>query len=151
MINEIINTKKQLENSEKPIIKLLWSYKRLVKYVISGGTAAATDLFLLFFLYDVLEINVIISATLAFVAAFFVSFFLQKFWTFRDNSKDKIKQQMGVYFAVGAVNTVINAWAMDLLVNSWHVWYLLAQVIVSGLIALYSFIIYKFLIFKRAQ
>lgn len=150
MLNNIEQIKKKLEKSEMTIIKLLLSYKRLVKYVIAGGTAAATDLFLLFLLHDVWEINVIISATLAFVAAFFVSFFLQKFWTFRDNSRDKIKQQMGVYFTVGAINTVINAWAMDLLVNSWHVWYLLAQVLVAGSIALYSFAIYKFLIFERA-
>lgn len=49
MINKIITAKKQLENSEKPMIKLVWSYKRLIKYVISGGVAATTDLSLLFF------------------------------------------------------------------------------------------------------
>ena len=151
MLNSIIEAKKRLEISESAIVKLLFSYKRLIKYVISGGTAATTDLFLLFIFYEVLEINVVAAATLAFMAAFFVSFYLQKFWTFRDNSKDKIKRQMLVYFAVGAVNTFVNAWAMDLLVNSWHVWYLLAQIIASGTIALYSFIIYKFFIFAKAK
>ena len=151
MLDKIKNTKKQLENSEMPIIKLLWNYKRLVKYIIAGGTAAVTDLFLLFLFHDIFRINVIISATLAFVIAFFVSFYLQKFWTFRDNSKNKIKQQMGTYFLVGTANTAINAWAMDLLVNRWHIWYLLAQVIVAGSIALYSFVIYKFFIFEKAQ
>lgn len=151
MLNSIIEAKKRLEISESAIIKLLFSYKRLIKYVISGGTAAITDLSLLFVFYEVLEINVVVAATLAFIAAFFVSFYLQKFWTFRDNSKDKMKRQMFVYFAVGAANTLVNAWSMDLLVNSWHVWYLLAQVIASGTIALYSFIIYKFFIFAKAK
>jgi len=151
MINKIITAKKQLENSEKPMIKLVWSYKRLIKYVISGGVAATTDLSLLFFFHDIFDIDVVVSATLAFIIAFFVSFYLQKFWTFSDNSRDKIKQQMAIYFIVGSVNTAINAWAMNLLVNSWHIWYLLAQVIVAGSIALYSFIIYKFLIFEKVQ
>lgn len=150
MLNNIIETKKRLEISQSEIIKLLFSYKRLIKYIISGGTAATTDLFLLFLFHDVLEINVVVAATLAFIAAFFVSFYLQKFWTFRDNSRDKIKQQMGIYFIVGAVNTVINAWGMNLLVNGWQVWYLLAQVIVAGSIALYNFAIYRFIIFKKA-
>jgi len=149
MIDKIIDTKKQLENSDLVIMKLLRNYRQLIKYVIAGGTAAITDLLLLFFLHDIVEVNVIIAATLAFVVAFFVSFFLQKFWTFRDNSREKIKQQMGIYFTVGVLNAGANAWGMNLLVNGWQVWYLLAQVIVAGSIALYSFVLYRFVIFKK--
>jgi putative flippase GtrA len=135
----------------KIIFDLLTKYKVYVKYLIAGGTAATTDLVLLFIFHDIFKIKVVVSATLAFVIAFFVSFYLQKFWTFRDNSRDKLKQQMGVYFLVGATNTGINAVAMYVLVEKNHLWYMLAQVIVAGSIALYSFLIYKFFIFKEAK
>jgi putative flippase GtrA len=132
------------------LFNLLARYKIYVKYIIAGGTAAATDLILLFFFHDFIKMNVVVSATLAFVIAFFVSFYLQKFWTFRDNSRDKMKQQMGTYFMVGATNTSINAIAMYVLVDKIHIWYMLAQVLVSGGIAFYSFVIYKLFIFKQA-
>jgi putative flippase GtrA len=149
MREKIINIKKQLENSDTTIMKLLWSYKRLIKYLIAGGTAATTDLVLLFIFHDIVKINVIFSATLAFSIAFFVSFYLQKFWTFRDDSRDKMKQQMGVYFVVGAINVGINATGMNCLVNKLHIWYLLSQIIMGGSIALYSFAVYNFFIFKK--
>jgi putative flippase GtrA len=148
-MEKIINIKKQLENSDTTIMKLLWSYKRLIKYLIAGGTAATTDLILLFLFHDFLKINVVVAATLAFVIAFFISFYLQKFWTFRDNSRDKIKSQMGVYFIVGTVNVGINALGINFLVNNLHVWYLFSQLIMGGSIALYSFAVYNFFIFKK--
>ena len=131
------------------LLSLLIKYKIYVKYIIAGGTAATTDLVLLYIFHDAMKIKVVASATLAFIIAFFVSFYLQKFWTFRDNSRDKMKQQMGVYFIVGAINVGINAAGMNFLVNKLHVWYLLSQIIMGGSIAVYSFLVYKFFIFKK--
>ncbi|MCX6796382.1 MAG: GtrA family protein, partial [Candidatus Falkowbacteria bacterium] len=135
----------------KKIVGLIYKYKIYIKYIIAGGTAAATDLFLLFLFHDIFKINVVVSATLAFVIAFFVSFYLQKFWTFSDNSRNKIKQQMGIYFFVGVINAGINAIGMDFLVNKLQIWYILSQVIMCGSIALYSFIIYNLFIFKKSH
>jgi putative flippase GtrA/glycosyltransferase involved in cell wall biosynthesis len=125
------------------------SKKVFIKYVISGGTAAFVDLALLYILTDVFRIWYLYSATLAFLAAFFVSFYLQKFWTFRDNCRKKIRRQMVLYFAVGAGNLGINAAGMYLLVDRFNVMYIWAQVLIGALIAVSSFLIYKFVIFKK--
>ena len=70
----------------KDLLKKI-KYKRPIKYLIAGGTAASVDLSLLYFFTDILKIWYIISACLAFSVAFFVSFFLQKILNFKKKKK----------------------------------------------------------------
>jgi putative flippase GtrA len=118
---------------------------------MAGGAAAGTNLLLLYIFHGIFGLWIVLSTSLAFAVAFFVSFFLQKFWTFRDNEREQIVRQMSLYLAVGLTNLAINAVAMYLLVEILQVWYMLAQVVVGALIASESFLIYKLLIFRKAN
>ncbi|MFA6393965.1 MAG: glycosyltransferase [Patescibacteria group bacterium] len=130
------------------ILREVYKRKIIVKFIISGGTAAFTDLGLLYVLTSLAGYWYLFSAILAFIAAFFVSFFLQKFWTFRDNDRKKMYSQMRRYFFVGLVNLGINTLGMYLVVDIFGIWYLLAQILVSIVIAAESFLIYKHAIFN---
>ena len=68
----------------------------IVRYIISGGTAAVVDLAVLYALNSILGIHYIPAAIAAFSIAFFVSFVLQKFWTFRSTSKENMHSQVAV-------------------------------------------------------
>ena len=122
----------------------------LVKYVVSGGTAAFADIFSLYVLTEWLGLWYLISAGLAFLVAFWVSFFMQKHWTFQDKSAQSHKQATA-YFVVAVVNLGINTLLMYALVDLVHIWYLFAQIIIGGLIAFSSFFVYRKFIFKKAQ
>lgn len=124
-------------------------YKKIIKYLIAGGTATLVDLGLLYFFTDILNIWYLFSACLAFTLAFFVSFSLQKFWTFGDRDKETIYKQMRIYLAVALTNLLVNAGLMYLLVDGFKIWYIMAQIIVSGSIAVESYFIYNFFIFNK--
>lgn len=126
-------------------------YKVYIKYLIAGGLASLADLVLLFIFTDWFKLWYLFSAILAFCFAIFLSFSLQKFWTFREDSRDRIYQQFTLFFSVAVVNLVINTVLIYLFVDFIHLWYILAQIIASGLIAISSFIIYKFLIFQQKE
>lgn len=130
-------------------MELIKKYKVYIKYFIAGVTAATTNLVLLFVLTEFFNIWYLISASLAFIVAFSVSFYLQKFWTFRDKSKDKDHKQKAGYFIVAIVNLGINAVGIYALVEWLDIHYLLAQIITGVLIAVYSYAIYRFVIFKK--
>jgi len=115
--------------------------------MISGGTAAIADVVILYVLTDGLDIWYLISSIIAFLFAFLVSFYLQKFWTFRDNSRDRIKQQAAVYLILGIVNLAVNSSGIYFLVEIFGTWYLLAQIIIGAVVATYNFLLYKFFIF----
>lgn len=131
------------------LLKKIHNNKQFVKYAICGSTAASVDLFLLFVFTDLLNFWIVYSASLAFVFAFFVSFYLQKFWTFRDNQKKGTMKQMIMYLMVGIMNLGINAGGMYLLVEKYEIMYLLAQIIMGLSVAIFSFSIYRFVIFRK--
>ncbi len=129
-------------------LKQIYKNKIYIKYVISGGTAAGVDLLILYILTDIFNIWYLLSAGLAFIVAFFVSFYMQKFWTFRDNNRERIYQQMSLYLMVGFLNLGINTGGMYIFVDKIHMMYILAQIIMGGIIAISNFLIYKFVIFS---
>jgi putative flippase GtrA len=126
----------------------LFLHKKIFKYIFSGGTAAVVNLSVLFILTDFLGFWYLFSTTIAYVSAFAVSFCFQKFWTFKDMSVEKIHSQITLYLIIGFINLGVNAGLMYILVDWIKVWYFLAQIFVSGSIAVFTFFLYRNLIFK---
>lgn len=133
----------------KQLVVLILKHKVIIKYIIAGGTAATVDLSLLFVFTHFFKLYYLLSATLAFLIAFFVSFFLQKFWTFRDDSRDVMYKQMASYLLIALLNLAMNNLIMYLLVDKAKIWYMFAQVLAGGIVAMWSFLIYRFLIFNK--
>jgi len=125
--------------------------KSVIKFIISGGTAAAVDLVLLYIFYDLLLWKIVLASSVAFILAFLVSFSLQKFWTFRDNSQDRIFGQFIVYMLNALLGLYLNGLFIHLLVNRYDVWYILAQIIINLLLGFWNFIVFRFLIFNISK
>ena len=130
---------------------LLRRYARVCRFIVSGGTAAVVDLGLLYLFTDGFGWHYLVSAVLAFLASFFVSFFLQKFWTFQDNSTDRVQAQLSISFGVGTVNLLLNTALMYFFVDLLSVWYFAAQIIVGIILAFESFFISRYFIFKKSN
>lgn len=141
MINWLKNTYTSLD--EKHAGKM-----KIVRYIVSGGTAAVTDLAFLYFFTDILGIWYVISAIMAFIIAFGVSFTLQKYWTFRDHSSDSVAAQGTIYFSISIINLGINTGLVYLLTDMAGVHYFMSQIIAAGSIAVISFFVYQKLVFK---
>ncbi len=124
-------------------------YHRVIKYIFSGGTAAVIDLSLLYLLTDGFGLHYIASTTLAFLAAFGVSFSLQKFWTFGDESMERVHTQLAMYLIIAVINLFVNAGFMYVLVDIAGVWYFLAQIITGATMACYGFLLYRHIIFRK--
>lgn len=122
-------------------------YQRLLRYLAAGGIAATVDLGLLYVFTDIFFIHYLTSAIFAFILTFFISFTLQKFWTFQDRSTHKVHAQALTYLAVALMNLAINTLLMYVLVDILAVWYLGAQFLASGLIAFESFFVSRYFIF----
>ena len=140
-----------LERWLPPCGRSVRKYQRLLRYLISGGTAAAVDLVVLYILTDIFKVHYLLSAIFAFLVAFLVSFVLQKFWTFQDRSTERMHAQAAVYFVVAAVNLVLNTLFLYVFVDIFHMWYIAAQVVASGLIACESFFVSRYLIFRQSK
>lgn len=126
----------------------LRKYSRVFRFIISGGTAATIDLGFLYIFTDVFFLHYLLSAVFAFILAFGASFSLQKFWTFRDDSMQRIHFQMTLSFVIAAANLGLNTLLMYFFVDYLSLWYMAAQVITGFFLAFESFFIFRFVIFK---
>jgi len=120
-----------------------------VKYIIAGGTAAVVNLVALYFFTDILKIWYVTSSVFAFVISLITSFGLHKFWTFRENSVNRLKRQFIFYLFISLCNLILNAILIYVMVDIFGLWYMLAQFIIMALIALASFLINKKITFIK--
>lgn len=120
---------------------------QIVKFLISGAIAAVVNLTLLYVCTDMFHFWYLASSWIAFVFTFFVSFTLQRFWTFRGGAGHLMKKQVVMYFITATVNIGINTLLMLCFVEYVHLHYLFAQFITIGIISFWSFFVYQRLIF----
>lgn len=130
------------------VIDLIKAYARIIRFVIAGGTGAVVNLTALYLLVTYGQVHPVLGSMGSFVVAFFVSFTLQKLWTYRNYDKETAKKQMAVYLGIQLINLAINTACMYVLVHYTPVHYLAAQIITSALIAVESFFLYKHVVFR---
>jgi putative flippase GtrA len=122
--------------------------KKVFRFIIAGGTGAATQITILYVLTLYFKLWYLFSGLIAFVCSVAVSFILQKLWTFRNFSKEKSARQAILYCITGCTNLVLNLFLLYVFVDFVHINYIVAQIIASILIAFMSFMIYH-KIFKQ--
>ncbi len=133
------------------LIMRIWSSRRkLLRYLVSGGSATAVNFFFLYLFTEWVGVYYLISVVFSFIMALGVSFVLQKFWTFKDVSKEGVHRQAVVYGIVAVINTGINVLLVYVFVEYFGAHYLLGQFISSGFIAIESYFIYQFFIFNKS-
>lgn len=118
--------------------------KRFLKYSVSGGTAFAIDLTLLFVLVSFLEINYLISVGAAFLFATSVNYTINKVWGFRD-TKVSVKKSYSYFMILAVFGALLTITLVGFLVEKFEIYYLLARIFVAGILGIFNFAMnYKF-------
>lgn len=133
------------------VIDLIKAYARIIRFVLAGGAGAVVNLTALYLLVTYGEAHPVLGSVGSFICAFFVSFTLQKLWTYRNFDKETAGKQMTVYLTIQLINLGINTGLMYILVHYTPLHYLVAQVITSALIAIESFFLYKHVVFREIE
>ena len=128
------------------MIKVIANH-RITRFLFSGGFATATNIISLFVLVRFFHIWYLLAAVVAFLLAVVASFVLQKFFTFNDYTRSKTGKQAAFYLGFQVFNLCLNTLLMYVGVDLLHIQYLLAQVLISGGMAVYNFFVYKHLVF----
>ena len=125
------------------------SYKKIVRYITAGVTGALIHFLVLITLKEIFFCSILLSTTTAFIIAGISSFLLQKYWTFKNKGTSEISLQMALYIVVALTNVGVNAGLMWFFSIKLGFYYLVAQVITSGLIAIESYILYNRIVFRK--
>jgi dolichol-phosphate mannosyltransferase len=120
-----------------------------VRYVFSGGTAAAIDVILLYALVDFFGVYYLSAAVFAMTISFIARFLLQKYVTFEDRDEGQSKKQFLYYSILYAASLSATTALLYLFVDILHIWYVPAQIASILIIAAGCFFIYRLFIFKN--
>lgn len=105
------------------------------------------DLFLLYVFVEYFKFPVIMSAAFSFLFAVVNNFLLNKFWTFRDPSKNYRKLFIK-FLLVSLVGFLLTLSLMYLFVNILEIWYMFAKALTSLVVLSWNFLGNKFWTFK---
>lgn len=122
---------------------------RLLRYFMSGATAAASNVAILFILVHFSRMHYLYASVVAFIASVAVSFTLQKFWTFQDTFTHDMREQFTRYSVVVLANLALNIGLMYLFVEKAGLWYVLAQIVTTSIVAVVGYIGYKHFVFRE--
>jgi len=141
-----------MEIIRSPFVWATGVFKRslFIRYIFSGGTAAAIDVLLLFILVAYWDIYYLAAATFAMTISFIARFLLQKYVTFEDKDEAHSKKQFWHYSILYVASLLATNALLYFFVETLHFWYVPAQILAILLLACLSFFVYKFLIFKKS-
>ena len=120
----------------------------LLRYILVGGLCALADITLLYFFVAYLHIWYLAAATISFAVVTLFGYFGQKYFTFRDLSKNH-KKQIPVFFIVAGVGLAINTLCMFLLVSIAGIWYITSSVMTKLIVLVWNFSAIKSFVFKK--
>jgi putative flippase GtrA/ADP-heptose:LPS heptosyltransferase len=120
---------------------------RIVRYIISGGTSAVINLVVFYVLNLEIGVYYITASILSFAAAFFVSFTLQKFWTFKSHETETHKQMI-MYLGNSLFGLGLNTSILFICVHFLQILPLFGQIIAGALTAFCTFQISRNFVFR---
>lgn len=117
----------------KYLPKYVITKKNFLYYFMIAGFCSLIDLSVLYVLTELAGLFYLLSATLSFILAQSLNYYLNKALNFRNKSR-QIAKQLTMFVAVNAVGLGISLGMLALLVEIFGLWYIPARII-SMLIA----------------
>jgi len=116
---------------------------QLLKYLISGGSAFATEYLTFVVLFKVLDAQLYVANSLSFCAGLIVSFLLNRAWAFRkDSFRLKKQHQLASYIGLALCNLVL----INLIIGVLQA--VSVPVLVGKIIAMMTIVVWNFFIFR---
>ena len=119
----------------------------IARYIVAGVIGVVVNVGVLYGLTHFLGMWYLAASMVSFVVSLLVSFALQKMWTFQDRGMQVAGRQFLVYLAIALFNLGLNSLCMYFFTSILGIWYVISQLLSSGLIAISSFFLYRAFVF----
>ncbi len=116
-------------------------FKQAARFCIAGAAGIIAYYAALYGLTEYLGVWYVVSAVLGFILNTGLNFTLQKFWTFQNKETEMVGRQLALYAVMTICFLIGNTVFLYLMVQYLHLWYIGAQVILTVVISILSFII----------
>ncbi len=123
-------------------VGFLFKKKRFLKFFSVGAVSAVIDLTLFFVLTELIGLKWFVAFPIVFVLIGFFNYFLNKFFTFKNDSK-KIKTQSLVFFVIALLGFGLNMLIMGFLIEFFKFWPVFARFVSMWIILIFNYTMHK--------
>lgn len=121
----------------------------ILRYGVSGVAGGLIQLLFDYIAVDILGRWYMEGVIVGFIVALMVTFTLQKYWTFRDNSREQSVRQFVFYTTISILSLIANAVLMRMFVEVLSFWYIWSQILTIIIVSGSSFLFHTFVTFKK--
>ena len=121
--------------------------KQFLLFSAVGGVGTGGQYLTLFALVEFKILSPLPASVIGISVGAIINYLLNYRFTF--NSQKSHKEAMSKFFTVAIVGALINTVLMYLGIHTLHLYYLLAQVLATGIVLLWNFIVNKFWTFGQ--
>lgn len=118
---------------------------QILRFAGSGVASVGSYYILLILLTEVFGVWYLASSMITFAMGYWVNFALQKWWTFRNRDKEKVRQQLALHLTMHLGNMALNTVSLYLLVEYVKLQYLVAQIILTFVLSAESYFISRWI------
>jgi putative flippase GtrA len=118
-----------------------------IRYLVVGGTTFIIDFGILYLLHGELKVNIAIATSISYWISIIYNFILNRYWTFDVREKESLKKHISTYFVLLVVNYIFAVIFVSIM--SHYINYIIAKAIAVGIQMIWTYPIYKKLIFVR--
>ncbi len=119
----------------------------LFKYIISGSIAFIVNITIFWLLINMTNIWYLSAATISFSISLSISFILHKNFTYKDRTIIRYKKIL-LFYTTNIINVIVNSVFLYVFVEFLELNKIISLIISNIIISIYSYIIYKKIIFK---
>ncbi len=123
------------------------NWHQLWRYATVGLVSAIVDFTILYLLTDKAGFHYLWSATISFIVAASLNYYLNKTWTFKAGGA--LAKQAGIFLLIAGNGVLLNNLIMYLLVEHGDWWYIYAKIIAIGIVTIINFLGNKYFTFKK--
>lgn len=124
-------------------------YVQIIRYIFAGGFATASNITILFICVNYFKLWYLAGAIISFCCAVIISYLLQKFFVFKNYSRQNIRKQFSNFFIFNLIMLGVNTLLIYTFVDIIGIWYLWAQALSSAIGACINYIYFNKVIFKN--
>ncbi len=115
-------------------------FKQAVRFCIAGAAGVIAYYAALYCLTEYLGVWYVASAIIGFILNTGLNFTIQKFWTFQNKETHLVRRQLMLYSLMTVSFLILNTLCLYLMVQYLHMWYIGAQMILTVVISILSFV-----------
>lgn len=132
-----------------PLIAGRPALRQFIKFCIVGAWNTVIDFLVYLALTRLIYIYYVAATIVSFLVAATISYFLNKFWTFRDYQKDRMARQYLRFIVIGSIGALLSATILFSTVHFFRFYDLVGKMTAVVVVVIWNFFANKKWTFKE--